>query len=178
MCAELRTVAASNNRDHPTRSLSSSPLASTINCSPGSQALWEVTHQDHSIEITLLLLVRATYIMVLFFTHIPFVLNRTINATPPERLQQHERTLSNYVTWKQRPIVSRLENGWYECSFMTDNVSSMAYKEKMNKLLEYGYAHKWIPQHCQIWSKLGMPHHARHFFREVPKLCMIAPQDT
>ena len=38
-CAKLRTVAASNNRDHPTRSLSSSPLASTINCSPGSQAL-------------------------------------------------------------------------------------------------------------------------------------------
>jgi len=27
--------------------------------------------------------------MVLFFTHIPFVLNHTINAMPPERLQQH-----------------------------------------------------------------------------------------
>jgi len=62
MCAKLRTVAASNNRDHPTRSLSSSSLASTINCLPGSQALLEVTHQDHSIGITLLLLVRATYI--------------------------------------------------------------------------------------------------------------------
>jgi len=62
MCAKLRTMAASNNRDHPTRSLSSSPLASTINCSPGSQALSEVTHHDHSIGITLLLLVRATYI--------------------------------------------------------------------------------------------------------------------
>jgi len=49
MCAELRTVAASNSRDHPTRSLSSSPLAGTINCSPGSQASLEVTHQDHSI---------------------------------------------------------------------------------------------------------------------------------
>ena len=61
MCAKLRTVAASNNRDHPTRSLSSSPFASTINCSPGSQALLEVTHQDHSIGISLLLLVRATY---------------------------------------------------------------------------------------------------------------------
>jgi len=24
---------------------------------------------------------------VLFFTHIPFVVNHTINATPPERLQ-------------------------------------------------------------------------------------------
>jgi len=33
--AKLCTMAASNNGDHPTRSLSSSLLASTINCSPG-----------------------------------------------------------------------------------------------------------------------------------------------
>jgi len=38
----------------------------------------------------LLLLARATYIMVLFFTHIPFVVNHTINATPPERLQESQ----------------------------------------------------------------------------------------
>ena len=61
MCVKLRTVAASNNRDHPTRSLSSSRLARTINCSPSSQAL-EVTDQDRSIGITLLLLVRATHV--------------------------------------------------------------------------------------------------------------------
>jgi len=54
-CAKLRTVAASNNAYHPT-----SPLARTIN---GSPAL-EVSHQVHSIGITLLLLVRATYIWV------------------------------------------------------------------------------------------------------------------
>ena len=35
----------------------------------------------------LLLLARLMYIMVLFFAHIPFVVNHTINATPPERLQ-------------------------------------------------------------------------------------------
>jgi len=58
MCAKLRTVAASNNRDHVPQSL-------------------------------LLLVARATYTMVLFFTHIPFVVNHTINATPPERLQQY-----------------------------------------------------------------------------------------
>jgi len=34
------------------------------------------------------LLARATHMMVLFFRHIPFVVNHTINATPPERLQQ------------------------------------------------------------------------------------------
>ena len=39
--------------------------------------------------ITLLLLVRATYIWVLFFTHIPFVVNHTFDATPTESLQQH-----------------------------------------------------------------------------------------
>ena len=60
MCAKLRTVAASNNRDHAPQSL-------------------------------LLLLARATYIMVLFFRHIPFVANHTINATPPERLQQYHQ---------------------------------------------------------------------------------------
>ena len=31
----------------------------------------------------------ATHIKLLFFTHIPFVVNHTINATPLERLQQH-----------------------------------------------------------------------------------------
>ena len=84
--ASLHTVAASN-RVHPTRSLSSLPSGSTVNCSPGSQALLEVTHQDHSIGITLLLLVPATYIWVLFFAHIPFAVNRTFNAT--ERPWQH-----------------------------------------------------------------------------------------
>jgi len=85
--AKLRTEAASNNRDHPMRSLSSLALASTINCSPGSQALLEVTQQDHSNGITLACS-RHTDIFV-FFAYISFVVNHTINATPPERLQQH-----------------------------------------------------------------------------------------
>ena len=48
----------------------------------------------------LLLLARATYIMVLFFKHIPFVVNHTINATPPERLQQciGNDVISKFVT--------------------------------------------------------------------------------
>jgi len=40
-------------------------------------------------EITLLLLVRAIYICVLLFAHILFMVNRTFNATPTERLQPH-----------------------------------------------------------------------------------------
>jgi len=48
--AKLHTVGGNNNRVHPTRSLSSSPLASTINCSPGSQALLEVTHGYHILS--------------------------------------------------------------------------------------------------------------------------------
>ena len=38
--------------------------------------------------ITLILLVRATYIWVLFFAHIPFMVNHTFNATPTEKLQE------------------------------------------------------------------------------------------
>jgi len=54
----------------------------------------EVSHcgrkqqQRSCSQSLLLLLVRAAYIMVLFFTHIPFVVNHTFNATAPERLQQ------------------------------------------------------------------------------------------
>jgi len=43
--------------------------------------------QQISFDEITLLLVRATYIWVLFFAHIPFVVNRTFNATPTERLQ-------------------------------------------------------------------------------------------
>jgi len=91
MCAKLRTVAASNNRDHPTISLSSSRSGRTINCSPGSQALLEVTHHDHSIWVTLLLLVRTTHIY--FCSSRTSVVNHTINVTPPERLQHYQCAL-------------------------------------------------------------------------------------
>jgi len=42
----------------------------------------------------LLLLARATYTMVLFFTHIPFVVKHIINATPPERLQHYQAAIA------------------------------------------------------------------------------------
>jgi len=42
--------------------------------------------------ITLLMLVHATYIWVLFIAPIPFVVNHTFNATPTEKLQQHKTT--------------------------------------------------------------------------------------
>ena len=47
----------------------------------------------------LLLLARTTYTMVLFFTHIPFVVNHTINATPPERLQQDILLFVKHTTY-------------------------------------------------------------------------------
>ena len=58
---------------------------------------WQVRKASHCgskqqqwshATITLLLLVRATYLWVLFFAHIPFVVNHTFNATTTERLQQ------------------------------------------------------------------------------------------
>jgi len=48
--------------------------------------------------------------MVLFFTHIPFVMNHTINATPPERLQQHplrfttNRTDRTFFVWRLNSV--------------------------------------------------------------------------
>ena len=88
MCTKLRTVTASNNRDHA-RNLSSRTLVNKLNRS----------HVNISSATTsqslLLLLARATYIMVLFFTHIPFVVNHTINVTPPERLQQLQKVATS-----------------------------------------------------------------------------------
>jgi len=47
------------------------------------------------------------YIWVLFFEHIPFVVNRTFNATPTERLQQH---LFSEKNW-QAIIEEKLRRG-------------------------------------------------------------------
>jgi len=43
--------------------------------------------------------------MVLFFTHIPFVVNHTINATPPERMQQVDALIVD-GSGSRRKIVS------------------------------------------------------------------------
>jgi len=48
------------------------------------QATIEFTHRGNSI----IACSRHIYIS-LFFAHIPFVVNHTFNATPPERLQQN-----------------------------------------------------------------------------------------
>jgi len=48
--------------------------------------------------------------MVLFFTHIPFVGNHTINATPPERFQQ-------WYSWIRMDSTRFLQNDWFlHCS--------------------------------------------------------------
>ena len=82
MCAKLRTVAASSNRDHA-RNLSSRTLVIVVNRSHVNIG------RATTSQSLLLVLARAAHIMVLFFPHIPFVVNHTINATPPERLQQY-----------------------------------------------------------------------------------------
>ena len=87
MCAKLHTVAASNNRDHA-RNLSSRALVLMFNRSHVNIGRATMS------QSLLLLLSRATYIMVLFFTHISFMVNHKINATPPERLQQRLSQLS------------------------------------------------------------------------------------
>jgi len=72
--------------------------------------------QSSPDEINLLLLVRATYISVLFFAHIPFVVNHTFNATPTERLQHYLLTTC--------PCFDNLEfdkfnAGGLQCHFIT-----------------------------------------------------------
>jgi len=54
--------------------------------------------------IILLLLVRATYMWVLFFTHIPFVVNHKISATPTEKMQHLQGMYIN-LTWNCRVCV-------------------------------------------------------------------------
>ena len=165
MCAKLRTVAASNSRDHPTRSLyyclfaphtylfvlrahpvrdesynqrnstgevattsppflqRTTPIARSLcegwtphdlhilvtapfccdrksraayaqSFAPWQQATIGITRWDHSI----IACSRHTHIF-LFFAHIPFVVNHTINATPPERLQHYETIATSfYIT--------------------------------------------------------------------------------
>jgi len=58
-------------------------------------------------EITLLLLVRATYIWVLFFAHIPFVVKRTFNATPTEKLQQLQFTGLNMSKMREIDLLEK-----------------------------------------------------------------------
>jgi len=98
MRAKLRTVAASNNGDHA-RNLSSRTLVIMFNRSHVNIG------RASTLQSLLLLLARATHVMVLFFTHIPFVVNHTINATPPERLQHclpyplGKRTVLAHALW-------------------------------------------------------------------------------
>jgi len=53
-----------------------------------SFTLWQQATTEITRQFTLVLLVHATYIWVLFFSHILFVVNHTFNAMPMERLQQ------------------------------------------------------------------------------------------
>jgi len=52
----------------------------------------EITRRDHCY-----CLLAPHICTVLFFTHIPFVVNHTINATPPERLQ-HKQSKQNITS--------------------------------------------------------------------------------
>ena len=70
---------------------------------PWQQATIEITRRDHSI----IACSHHAYIF-LFFAHIPFVVNHTINATPPERLQQFLQ--KNGVRWvNRRPFLLFME---------------------------------------------------------------------
>jgi len=77
----------------------------TYNCSH-LLVLPEITCHDHSF---IACLCHICCIWVLFFTHIPFVVNCTFNAKPMERLQQRpllftmNRTNRMFVLWRLHP---------------------------------------------------------------------------
>ena len=50
---------------------------------------WQQATIEIMLTISLTIACSCPHMMVLFFTHIPFVVNYTINATPPESLQKH-----------------------------------------------------------------------------------------
>jgi len=53
-------------------------------------------NRNHAM-VTLSLLVHAIYIWVLFFMHMPFLVNRTFNTMTTERLQQHRTSFSQQI---------------------------------------------------------------------------------
>jgi len=63
--ATFHSVSASNNRDHEITLVLT--ISKYYQLFTSFTNIIDVTHQDHSIGITLLLLVRATYIWVGFF---------------------------------------------------------------------------------------------------------------
>jgi len=49
----------------------------------------KASHRGRCATISLIIACSRRAYVLLFFAHIPFVVNYTINVTPPERLQQH-----------------------------------------------------------------------------------------
>jgi len=98
-CAQSYAPWQQATRDHA-RNLSSRTLVIMFNRSHVNIG------RATTSQSLLLLLARATHMMVLFFTHIQFVVNHTFNTTPPEMLQQHpllfttNRTNRTFFVWR------------------------------------------------------------------------------
>jgi len=93
------------------------------------QATIEITRHDHSI----IACSRHLYIL-LFFAHIPCVVNHTINTTPTERLQQHpllfttNRTNRTFFVWRLNP--TRPSQSWSQHHFV-DVSRSVTHKHEL-----------------------------------------------
>ena len=93
------------------------------------QATIELTCHDHSI----IACSRHLYIL-LFFAHIPCVVNHTINTTPTERLQQHpllfttNRTNRTFFVWRLNP--TRPSQSWSQHHFV-DVSRSVTHKHEL-----------------------------------------------
>ena len=76
-------------------------------------------NRDHARNLSYYCLLALHICMVLFFTHIPFVANHTINATPPERLQQYkvkyQKNLRNYKS------LGNIESPFFKQTLLNSN---------------------------------------------------------
>jgi len=100
MCAKLHSVSASNNRDHEITLVVT--ISKYYQLFTSFTNIIDVTHQDHSTGITLLLLVRATYIWAGFLrcfrdpNRVPRIENRV--ARIRENYHRIPRIIKNRVS--------------------------------------------------------------------------------
>ena len=94
------------------------------------QATIEFTCHDHSIIACLC----HIYIYLLFFAHVPFVVNHTINAAPTKRLQQHP--LHSFLHEQHRSHVlfvkashSTTSTSWSQHHFVAIGKAQAAYAQ-------------------------------------------------
>jgi len=130
------------------------------------QATIEFTQWDHSIVACL----HHIY-MVLFFVHIPFMVNCAFRTTPVERLQQHpllfKRTtlIARYFVWRLHPARSS-HPGHRTILLQSESLSGMC-----AKLRTVAASNNRVHPTRSLYYCLFAPHNMVLFFMHIPFRC-------